>query len=164
MINQMSAEQCSTKLLRILEQSLDCATGLEDLLHDERSVLEAQDSIELVAITSTKQRCVLDLERLESERKDLCAACGFNSSESAMQDLLNWCDRNSVVTPVWNRLLQSAKLCEGLNRTNGAIGRIRYEHVMSALAVLNGSSNNPTVYGSRGQEPARFEQRALALV
>lgn len=164
MTSQMSADECSAKLLRILEKSLDCATGLEDLLHDERNLLESQNSSELMVITSTKKRCVQTLEGLETERTALCAACGFNNDESGMQDVLNWCDCNSVVTPVWNRLLKSAKLCEGLNRTNGAIGRIRYEHVMSALAVLNGSSNNATVYGPKGQEPARFEQRALALI
>ncbi len=164
MMTEMSADQCSSELLRILDQSLDCTTGLEDLLHDERSVLASQDSSELVAITASKERCVQHLEMLESERQTLCAACGFDSSETGMQDVLNWCDRNAVVTPAWNRLLQSAKQCEGLNRTNGAIGRIRYEHVMSALAVLNGSSSSPSVYGPEGQESTRFEQRALARI
>lgn len=164
MISRMSADQCSTQLLRILEQSLDTASELEDLLHDERNILESQNSNELMAITSTKDRCVQVLEKLETERKALCTACGFGSNQDGMQDVLNWCDSNSVVTAIWNRLLTNAKVCDGLNRTNGAIGRIRYEHVMSALAVLHGSNNKSTVYGSQGQEPARHEQRELALI
>lgn len=164
MKTQVSADQCNVELLQILDNSLSIATSLEDLLHDERSALESQNSSELMGIITNKEQYVRGLATLESERQALCKTCGFESNASGMQDVLNWCDGSSVVTPVWNSLLQTAKQCEALNNCNGAIGRIRYEHVMSALAVLNGSSSNPAIYGPKGKESARFEQRALAHV
>ena len=152
------------ELHRILDRSLDCANRLEDLLRDERSALELQDTEKLRTVTTSKELCVQCLESLESERATLCEAAGHDASESGMKDMLRWCDRSSVVTPIWNRLLQSARQCKALNLTNGAIGRLRYEHLMSALAVLNGGSSDTPLYGPEGQESARFEQRALARV
>ena len=157
-------ERCNLELQRILDRSFECASRLEDLLHDERSALELQDTEKLGAVTTSKELCVQCLESLESERRTLCVAAGYDASESGMKDMLRWCDGSSVVTPVWNRLLQSARQCEALNRTNGAIGRLSYEHVMSALAVLSGGSGRTPLYSPEGQESVRFEQRPLGCI
>ncbi len=161
---EMQPDRCSLELQRILDRSLECAGRLEDLLHDERSALELQDTGKLRAVTTSKDLCVQCLENLESERRSLCVAAGYTASESGMKDLLRWCDRSSLVTPVWIKLLHSARQCEALNRTNGAIGRLTYEHVMSALAVLGGSTSGTPLYNPEGQESTRFQQRPLARI
>ena len=158
------SDRYSFELQRILDRSLECASRLEDLLHDERSALELQDSGKLGAITTSKELCVQRLETLESERRILCADAGYTASETGMKDMLSWCDRSSDVTPIWSSLVQCARQCEALNRTNGAIGRLTYEHVMSALAVLSGGSSGTPLYSSEGQESARFERRPLARI
>ena len=161
---EMQPDRCSLELQRILDRSLECAGRLEDLLHDERSALELQDTGKLRAVTTSKDLCVQCLENLESERRSLCVAAGYTASESGMRDLLRWCDRRSLVTPVWIKLLHSARQCEALNRTNGAIGRLTYEHVMSALAVLGGGSSGTPLYSPEGQKSTRYEQRPLARI
>ncbi len=162
-MTEISPDQCATELKRILELSLECTNRLDELLHDEYGALETQDMSALGAITTSKELCVRSLNSFESERQTLCTAAGYDAGGKGMQALLQWCDRRSVITPVWERLLQNAKQCDALNRTNGAIGRIRFEHVMSALAVLKGGGSG-TLYSAEGQETERFEQRSLALV
>ena len=160
----MDPDRCSLELQRILDESVECASRLDDLLHDERSALELQDSGKLREVTTSKELCVHCLESLEAERRSLCAAAGYEASETGMNDLLSWCDRGSVVAPVWEGLLHSARQCEALNITNGAIGRLRHEQTMNVLAVLSGGSSGSPLYSSEGQETARFERRALAYI
>ena len=162
-MTEISPDQCGTELKRILELSLECTIRLDELLHDEYGALETQDMSALGAITTSKELCVRSLNSLESERQTLCTAAGYDASGKGMQALLQWCDRRSIITPVWERLLQLAKQCDAFNRTNGAIGRIRFEHVISALAVLKGGGSG-TLYSAEGQETEHFEQRSLALV
>lgn len=160
---EIAPEQCGAELKRILELCLECASRLDELLHDEYGALEEQDMSALGAITTSKELCVHTLDNLESERQTLCTAAGYDANGKGMKALLQWCDRRAVIAPIWERLLQSAKECDALNRTNGAIGRIRFEHVMSALAVLNGGGGG-ALYSAEGQETERFEQRSLALI
>lgn len=163
-MTEINAGPCNLELERILEQSLECTSRLEDLLHDERTALELQDTGSLRALTTSKNLCVQCLESLDAERQELCVAAGYEGSEAGMKDMLSWCDTNATATPVWHQLLKISRVCEALNRTNGAIGRIRYEHVMSALAVLSNDTSGAALYGSEGQESAHFKPRALALV
>ena len=161
----MPPHKCCLQLQRILDQSLESVDALEDLLHEERSALELQDSEKLLAVTTSKTLCVRHLETLETERRSLCTAAGYEASDAGMMDLLKWCDDKSDVAPAWDRLLHSARQCEALNRTNGAIGRIRHEQAMSLLAVLSGGADSSgTLYSSEGQESTRFQQRALARI
>ncbi len=158
----MDPDSCNSELRRIIDQSIECASRLEDLLQDERNALELQDVERLRSVTTSKERCVQCLEGLESERRALCAAAGYEAIDTGMTDMLSWCDKNAATTPLWNRLVQNARQCEALNRTNGAIGRVRYEHVVSALALLS-EGGNP-VYSPDGQQAAQFGRRALAHI
>jgi len=163
-MTSMQPGQCGAELQRILERSAECAGRLDDLLHDEFCTLKSQDMDALSAITTSKELCVQHLSELEIERKSLCTAAGYDSGEAGMNDLLQWCDPQSVIAPVWITLLQSAKKCDAMNRTNGAIGRVRFEHVTSALAVLTGGTEEASLYSAAGQETARFAQRSLARI
>ena len=157
-------DRCSLELQRILDRSLECANRLLDLLRDERSALQSQDTEQLRAVTASKEQCVQRLESLEAERRSLCAAAGHGGNKAGMKDMLAWCDRSSAVTRAWNRLLQRIRQCDALNQTNGAVGRVRYEHVMSALAVLSGNSGGGALYGPEGEQTGRLERRALARI
>ena len=161
---QMDPHHCQLELRRILDESLECADRLEELLHDERDALEAPDAESLLAIATSKELCVRCMESLESERRSLCAAAGYGAGEAGMKDLLEWCDHGSVVTPLWHRLLKTARQCEALNRTNGAVGHLRYEHLTAAIAVLGGGSEDTALYGSKGRQTAPTGRRALASI
>jgi flagella synthesis protein FlgN len=154
----------ATELLHQIEQCLDYGSQLEALLRDELSALESQDVSALRSIASNKELCVRSMESLESERRTLCTRAGFAADEAGMSDMLKWCDQSNVVTPVWNSLLQCIKRCESLNRTNGAICRMRYEHVVNVLTVFSGGSGTAETYGPGGHSAPRFEQHALARI
>ncbi len=154
----------ATELLRLIEQCLDYGSRLEALLRDELSALESQDITALRSLSSSKELCVRSMDNLESERRTLCTRAGYAPDEAGMVDMLKWCDKGNGVTPVWNSLLQVIKRCESLNRTNGAICRMRYEHVVSVLAVFSGGNGTTETYGPGGHSAPRFEQHALARI
>lgn len=164
MIAAVEPDPCGSELHRILGQCLECASRLQEILQDEHAALEQQDTENLRTVITSKTLCVQLMESLEAERQAICAAAGYDSDESGMQGLFNWCDQSSTLAPLWQQLLQSSRACERLNRTNGAIGRVRYKHVLGALAVLSGNGNEASLYNPEGRESAGFKQRALALI
>lgn len=150
-------------LRSLLDNSIRSIGTLDGLLHEERRALEAQDPESLHSVAIKKETCISRLEALEVERDTLCASVGFNVGEDGMPDLLDWCGRDSGTTELWNKLLMDAGRCEALNRTNGAISRVRFEHVASALAAINGAGAEQT-YGMSGQPSGRSGHRELASV
>lgn len=154
----------ATELLRLIEQCLDYGSRLEALLRDELSALESQDVTALHDLSSSKELCVRSMDNLESERRTLCMRAGHAPDEAGMVNMLKWCDKSNGVTPVWNSLLQVIKRCESLNRTNGAICRMRYEQVVNVLTAFSGGNGATETYGPGGQSAPRFEQHALARI
>ena len=154
----------ATELLRLIEQCLDYGSRLEALLRDELSALESQDVTILHSLSSSKELCVRSMDDLESERRTLSTRAGHAPDETGMADMLKWCDKSNRVTPVWNSLLQVIRRCDSLNRTNGAICRMRYEHVVNVLTAFSGGNGTTETYGPGGQSATRFEQHALARI
>lgn len=161
---EIDPNSCGGELRRILDRSLECAVRLEELLREEQTALERQEIEKLPPITASKETCVQCLQSLEAERRSLCAALGFGAGPAEMEKLLKWCDSGSAVSTLWSRLLVLAEQCESLNRTNGAVGRIRHDQVMSALVLLSGNGAATPQYRADGQESSRFQRRALARI
>ena len=134
------------------------------MLQDERSALESQSVGALEAVAVSKLDCVRNLDQLDSERRSLGETAGFEAGESGMQALLGWCDDGSQLETAWHELMQVANRCSLLNQSNGAIGRVRQEHVKGALAVLSGGDHNDAVYDANGRDGGRIGQRELARI
>ena len=160
----LTPDRCRAKLRHVLDRSLECSKRLEALLQDERAALQTQNAGELEAVTASKLDCVRNLDQLENERRSLGNNAGFEAGESGMQALLGWCDDGSRLEGSWRELLEIANRCSLLNQSNGAIGRVRQEHVRGALAVLSGGNHDDAVYDATGRDAGRIGQRELARI
>jgi flagellar biosynthesis/type III secretory pathway chaperone len=159
-----SASEARTRIVEVVGESVYHALGLKESLEVERSALEAQDTDALHDAVSVKGKCVDLLRQLEEKRAALCESFGFKANARQMEQLSDWCDENSEIANCWSHLISIAAECNALNLTNGAIIRIRQQHMDSNLAVLRGADHNPDTYARHGAEHAGLAQRSLAQV
>ena len=160
----LTPDRCRAKLRDVLDRSLKCSKRLEALLQDERSALQSQNAGDLEAVAASTLDCDRNLDPLENERRSLGGSAGFEAGESGMQALLGWCDDGARLEETWHELLQVANRCSLLNQSNGAISRVRQEHVRGALAVLSGVNHNDAMYDANGRDAGRIGQRELARI
>ncbi len=150
------------QLADVIGTSVLQAMGLRESLVEEKSALERQDVDALDAAVSAKVRCVNDLAALDRKRSGICARAGFDAGPEQMQAVMTWCDEGSVIANAWDELMAIAADCNALNMTNGAIIRVREQHIRSSLSILRGQAPANDTYGHPHKGTSGFEQRSLA--
>lgn len=161
-MSKPSPDKLRTRLERILGDSVYCALGLKEILEDERSALEEQDTVKLTETAAIKEKCIRKLQRLEKERSQISVESGFGAGPEDMPALAKWCDDDSLITASWQHLMDIARKCSTLNLTNGAIIRVRRQQIDSSLSVLRGSSPEADTYGPEGAAATSFGRQRLA--
>jgi len=157
-----SPHDARIRLKEILSDSVYCALGLRESLEQERSALERQDSESLTAAAINKEQCVRKLKELENQRANISVAAGFGPEPSAMPELAQWCDEDSMIVGCWDHLMEIARGCSELNMTNGAIIRLRHRQIESNLSLLRGDSSETATYSPLGAEATKFGRHSLA--
>lgn len=157
-------ENCRDRLEQLLRSGVHCATGLKDVLNDERNALEDQDTNALNAAALHKQSFLTELETLEIERREICHNSGFGSAPDAMDELIQWCDTDVLIRGYWDNFVDLAKECSELNFSNGAIINVRRQQISGALAVIRGDSRNQETYSRSGRDTGSNSQRVLAEI
>ncbi len=159
-----SPSEACERIVAYLSDSVYHALGLKEVLRDERSALELEDTDALERAVDSKGRCIDKLQALEKDRATLCEASGFAPGPDQMQDMTAWCDKNSVVADGWSHLMDVAAECNQLNLANGAAIRLRQQHAEAGLAVLRGEEQRPATYARTGSGRASRLNRSLAEV
>jgi len=157
-------ENYRDRLEQLLRAGVDCANGLKEVLNDERTALEDQDTDALNTAAQHKQSFLTQLETLETERREICQTSGFGTAADAMDELLNWCDAELVIRGNWDHFVDIAKECSELNFSNGAIINVRRQQISGALAVIRGDSQNQETYSRSGRDTSSTGQRVLAEI
>ncbi len=160
----VSPEKCRAELQRILAESLEYVRHLETQLLDERDALEQLDAPRIASTAAEKAQCVRTLDRLEAERRALCAEAGHRPDADDFRKMLRWCAADTGFEENWDAMLQTAQRCESLNRSNGIIGHARHEHVVRALTAIRGGSSDETLYSDNGRQPVALKKRELGKV
>ena len=151
-MHEEATEQCKAHLDELLRAGVNCASGLKEILNDERTALEHQDTEALNEIAKNKHVFLTRLEELEAERLELCTTSGFNADPAAMQQLVNSCDTDSLLLGYWTHFVDLAKQCNELNIRNGAIINLRRQQIAGALAVVRGENQDNETYGRHGRD------------
>ena len=160
----IDAGQARAELQRIVEQNLECAVQLSELLHEERHALEEQDVDSLRAVAANKQLAVQRMEEIEKQRRSLCAAMGVGVDAPGMDELQSLCDPKASVKPMWDKLINIVAECEALNRSNGAISRLRSAQLKSVLEMFNSTDSVNPLYNATGHGISQTEQHAIARI
>jgi flagellar biosynthesis/type III secretory pathway chaperone len=161
-MSRPSPSVASTRLVDILGKSVYQALGLKESLENERQALENQDIDALHAAVEIKSSCVAQLQELENERRDICAACGFDDRDGQMQQIAAWCDHDSKIEDCWEQLMVIAAECSAHNITNGSIIRLHQQHIESSLSILRGETPGRDTYNRNGTGSGGPSHRSLA--
>jgi flagellar biosynthesis/type III secretory pathway chaperone len=159
---RISPAEARSQIADIIGESLYQAQGLNESLEDERNALEKQDMDALDAVVNNKSTCAERLQVLDRKRGALCQEWGFADGPDQMQQLIDWCDEDELLSNRWAELMEIAATGSALNLTNGAIIRVRQQHFESSLSVLRGVSPGSDTYGRNGEESGDFSRRSLA--
>lgn len=161
-MNSPTPQDARTQCFDLLNDSVYQALGLKEILLAENDALQAQDTDSLESIVDSKSTCVAKLQRLDEQRVALCTACGFDSGQDQMPQLIEWCDEKDQLKSRWDHLMIVAAESSALNMTNGAIIRVRQQHFDTSLSVLRGVEPGTETYGRNGGESGGYGHRSLA--
>ncbi len=158
----ISPDDARTQIVDLIGDSVYEALGLKEALEDERRALEAQDLDGLTAVVDSKSACVDKLRQLDEQRVALCERWGFDNGPHQMTALIEWCDKDQLVSSRWEQLMVLAAEGNALNMTNGAIIRVRQQQFESSLSVLRGGTPGTDTYGRNGGDTGDLNRRSLA--
>jgi flagellar biosynthesis/type III secretory pathway chaperone len=127
----------------LLDREIDAARLLASTLADERGALTGASTEAVQQKAAEKIQALATLERLESERRALCAESGLPMT----------------MTERWRALMELMAGCRTANEVNGYIIRVRQNQIGQLMDVLRGAS--PITYGPQGKTFAKA-LRALA--
>jgi flagellar biosynthesis/type III secretory pathway chaperone len=161
-MNSQSQDDARQQIVEVIGECVYQALGLKESLRDEHLALERQDAEALDLALTTKSQCVSRLQALDEKRSSLCAASGFDAGPEQMERMSEWCDQDSEIGNCWQQLMEIASDCNSLNLTNGAIIRLRRQHIDTSLAVLRGVDQANDTYVSSGGNRGAMNQRSLA--
>jgi len=114
----------------------------------KRANLILQDIEAIAHIGSRRQRCIDALTRLDAERTDSCRMLSFGQGRGGITRLYGWCDPGGALNAKWLANLATARHCQRLNDTNGAVVNAKLSRVQQLLMVIRGTSA-PPVYSNR---------------
>ena len=158
----MTPNECKTVLEDNLSESVHFALDLKHVLDEERDALERRDTISLTDTAVRKELCVNKLDALNSKRKQICKACGFDDSVDSVPRLVEWCDDQKHILASWQKFLDVAESCSLKNSGNGAIIRVRQTQVKDAIGLLRNGTTESNTYGPTGQDDNGPTVRSLA--
>lgn len=158
----MTPDECNDALRENIDESVQCALELRDLLTDERTALERQDTMSLSDTAVQKSRCVNSLEQLDRARLELSKTCGFGISPNEIAKLTESCDESGLLPRTWSQFLEVAHECDAMNSGNGAIIRVRQKQINSALNLLRDGTAESDTYGPSGHSSEDSRTRSLA--
>jgi flagellar biosynthesis/type III secretory pathway chaperone len=135
------------RLEDLLDREIELAHSLAATLADEKTALtgDVPAAVENKAIEKT--RLFQTFEKLESERRALCA-------DPAVPGL------ESTVTSRWRSLMELMASCRYMNELNGHIIRVRQHQIGQLIDIVRGRPA-AMIYGPQGKTFATA-QRALA--
>jgi flagella synthesis protein FlgN len=158
----LEREAVRRQLERWVGEESQLLAQLEDLLHTEQATLR-QDNIEaLEDVSRSRQRCVLQLSRLDAERAEVCRRLSLGVGRSGVAQLSAWSDPAGTLERRWLANLELARRCRDINDGNGAIVAARLAHVRQLLGGLRGTAP-PPVYSASGVRHGTIAPRALGI-
>jgi flagellar biosynthesis/type III secretory pathway chaperone len=136
-------EAARHRLEDLLDREIAAARLLSNTLAAERSALTGAAPDAVLQQASEKVQLLATIERLESERRELCRA----EMQGAAGD-----ETHGMATALgerWRALLELMAGCRSANEVNGYIIRVRQNQVRQLMDIVRGAA--PVVYGPQGK-------------
>jgi len=143
----------------VLDRQIAAARSLAATLEAERAALTGPSTAAVTAAAAQKVELFAAIEKLESQRRELCAAAAVSLPNLRGGRLAVVAGVSETLADRWKSLLEVVSACRVANEVNGYIINARRGQVGQLLQILRGGA--PVVYGPQGQTQSK-SLRALA--
>jgi flagella synthesis protein FlgN len=133
----------------LLDREIEAARLLSTTLAAERGALTGTAPEAVQQTAAEKIQLLETIERLERERRAVCAETGIDDAPKA----------GGTVSERWRALMELMAGCRAANEVNGYIIHVRQNQVRQLMDILRGTTS--ATYGPQGKTFARA-LRALA--
>lgn len=119
------------------------------LLESEQSMLLANLTDELLAISEKKSSAAISLDKLAKSNR---AMLQENIPQLSIDSIQEWIGKQSQRgLEIWKKARALANRSQQLNRTNGDLIQMKLRHNQQSLSVLSNAVNSANLYGPDGQ-------------
>lgn len=147
----MDATQCRQYFEQSLNVEASILQQLNELLDQEHQLIINDEIDDLDKTASQRDLYITKLLKLDADRQALCRAAGKPTDKHGLEQLLNWCDPQHLLTTRWAESAEKLQHCRTLNDRNGALVNTRLKRVEGVLDALNnGQGRDERTYSSRG--------------
>jgi flagellar biosynthesis protein FlgN len=137
-------------LSRLLAEENGALGEFETLLDREYGALTRRDIDALEQLADARQTNVVQLLKIEEERRSLCGMLGFGTDLHGLAKLIAWCDPLNSLHARYEECATRAKKCRELNDRNGILVGAQIKRVEGLLGAMTGAAAEPRGYGPRG--------------
>jgi flagellar biosynthesis/type III secretory pathway chaperone len=137
-------------LARLLTDENAALSEFETLLDREHGALTSRNIEALESLAEARQASVVNLLKIEDERRSLCSMLGFDTDLGGLAKLLAWCDPAASLAARYEECSARAKKCRDLNDRNGVLVGAQIKRVEGLLGAMTGTGGEPRSYGPRG--------------
>jgi flagellar biosynthesis/type III secretory pathway chaperone len=137
-------------LARLLTDENAALSEFETQLDREHGALTSRNIEALESLAEARQASVVNLLKIEDERRSLCSMLGFDTDLGGLAKLLAWCDPAASLAARYEECSARAKKCRDLNDRNGVLVGAQIKRVEGLLGAMTGTGGEPRSYGPRG--------------
>ncbi len=148
------------------ELDAECAVvrALVALLHDEQQALASGQVEHLAARTASKEQLLSRLSAYSQQRDALLQASGHTQAAGSMESLLRKRADAGELARAWQSLLETTRIAQRLNTTNGRLISTRLHGTQQALDALLSAARIPRTYAPDGSTVSLHSARTRAVV
>lgn len=158
----MQASVCREHLEKLIGAETEVLARLEELLDQEHEVIRNNDIDALDSTGDARQACIVELARIQDERRTLCRMLDVPMDPQGIERLLNWCDATHELQSRWAGCADRARRCRDANERNGALVSARLKRVEGLLDVLTGRNASKPLYSASGSAQQMRSGQLLA--
>jgi flagellar biosynthesis protein FlgN len=135
----------------ILNDEIEQAQRLLDLLEQEYQLLLSSPSTALETLLSEKERLLQSVEQSVAAHHRFLQAQGLSPDRLGTESYLSASHDDHGLEERWNRYIELVEACRKQNEINGGAVELNQRQVNQALSILLGISDGNKTYGRSGQ-------------
>jgi len=156
--------QDRTALGRNLNIEIEALRVFVALLREEQRLLIRGETENLPSFVEPKTQQMLELTRLEIQRKQALRDHGLTPDRAGMERLLRDHTRGGPqISASWQQLLELTQTAQQINDTNGTLIATRLNNVQQAISVLFATARLPGAYAADGSTVSFRAANRLAV-
>jgi flagellar biosynthesis/type III secretory pathway chaperone len=154
----------STPLQRydsLLEDGIQRATGLMNLLEEEYRSLQHIDPEHLESVTQTKKELLKELQIFAESQDLLLKNMGYTTDREGIEHYLLHLNDGNSLRHKWHTLQDLLKRCQKQNKINSSVITVSKRQTTNVLDLLYGLAADTKTYGPGGESRSGRQSNSL---